>query len=186
MMIRFIESVRNSPGTWLFFVITSTFLTGSMVRQSSDCLKTASAKFGIVSFELAFTNENAAQIKSEWENIECGGSHSIIGLAKSNIFKDMFFLVAYSALFCVCVVLVSRKEFVYTQYLVLASMAAGALDAIENIFMLQYLGGNYVHPLLFGVPALVKFMIVSALVGYIVLALLARLYQKFNAVTKLS
>jgi hypothetical protein len=177
-MTRFFQSVRTSPGTWLFHTITLTLLTGSMLRYSGECLKTSHANLGIVSFELAYTVENASTIKTEWENLRCGENTPVVSSAKSNIFNDTFFIIAYTLLFCVCVVLVSKKDFGYTRFLVAAAILAGTLDAVENIFMLQYLNGNEVHPLLFGIPASLKFVILAILFLYVLIAIALRLYQK--------
>jgi hypothetical protein len=177
-MMRFFQSVRNSPRLWLFNTIVCTVMTGSMLRQSGECLKTPHAKLGIVSFELAFTTESASTMKTEWENLRCGENNALLQTAKSNISRDMFFLVAYTLLFCVCVVLVSKRNSIYTSFLVCAAILAGALDAIENVFMLQYLNGNEIHPLLFGIPAFLKFVILVSLFLYVLIALIVRLYQK--------
>jgi hypothetical protein len=177
-MTRFFQSVRNSPGLWLFHTIVCTLMTGSMLRQSGECLKTPHANLGIVSFELVFTTESASTIKTEWENLRCGENNTLLQLARSNIFRDMFFLVAYTLLFCVCVVLVSKRDFIYTSFLVLAAILAGTLDAIENIFMLQYLNGDEIHPLLFGIPAFLKFAILVSLFLFIVTTLVIKLYQR--------
>jgi hypothetical protein len=176
-MTRFFQSVRRWPHLWLFHTIVCTLLTGWMLRQSGECLKTAHAKFGIVSFELALTRESASSINTEWQNLKCG-EKNVVAWGVSNIFNDMFFLVAYTMLFCVCVVLVSKKDFTYTRFLVVAAIMAGTLDAVENVFMLQYLTGNEIHPLLFGVPASLKFLILGSLFLYIVTAVMIRLYQK--------
>jgi hypothetical protein len=178
MMTRFFQSVRSSPGMWLFHVIALTLLTGSMMRKSGGCLTTANAKFGIVSFELAFTHETASTIKIEWLTLQCGDM-PVMWSAKSNIFKDNFFIIAYTLLFSVSVALVSRKDFAYSRLFVVAAILAGMLDAIENIFMLQYLDGNEIHPMLFGIAASLKFTILTFLFLYVVFAIARRLYEKF-------
>ncbi|MBT1700201.1 hypothetical protein KK083_25155 [Fulvivirgaceae bacterium PWU4] len=194
MMMLFFNTVRRWPRTWLWLAIVLMVLTGFLVSWSGRCLKTTSAPFAIVSLELAWDQRDADTIRNEWQRASCShgniisdptvaapGDISVIHTAQKNILDDLWFLMAYTLFFIVCVVRidpfklpdqpVTRTTFVFVQL----ALVAGLLDAIENFFMWRFISGEDIPSDAFAFPATVKFLLVITLTGYILLYLLRRL-----------
>lgn len=196
----FFNTVRKWPRTWLWSAIVFMTLTGFLVSWSGRCLKTASAPFAIVSLELAWAQHDADTTRNEWRRAFCSngniildtavagpGDVPVIQMAQKNILDDLWFLVAYTLFFIVCVVRidpfelpnqpVTRRTFVFVQL----ALVAGLLDAIENFFMWRFLSGEDLPSYAFALPASVKFLLVITLSGYILLYLLGRLRSRVKS-----
>ena len=176
----FFSSVKNSPILWLVHVIIFTFLSGALVRKSGECLKTESAKYGIVSLELALSPEKANSIKTEWRKLVCHQDRTALELAHQNIIEDMFFLLGYSLFFAVLMVLIQKEKAITQKTILLIAFAlsAGILDLIENLFMLKFILGSEIDPMLFAIPASLKFLVIASLTVYLIRSLVLRVYQK--------
>lgn len=193
-MVLFFNTVRRWPRACLWSAIAFTSLTGFLVSWSGRCLKTASAPFAIVSLELAWAQHDADTIRNEWRRAFCSngnlisdttatasGAVPVIHMAQKNIMDDLWFLVAYTLFFIVCVVRidpfklqdqpVTKRTFVFVQL----ALVAGLLDTIENFFMWRFLSEEDIPSYAFALPATIKFLLVITLTGYILLYLLRRL-----------
>jgi hypothetical protein len=185
-MRRFLDFIRNNAAlslaiSGLFMIITAV----SMIH-SGRCLKTKNAPGGIVSLELAWNKLDAQQIRDEWRSGYCNGdvisfdvqqnaesSSLIVERAKENILLDFLFLIAYPLFFIVCIILLDvrreRGQLISKASKIVLSLAAssGFLDAVENVFMYQFLEGQSEMNFLFNLPATIKFLFVLVVVGYI-------------------
>lgn len=200
MMMLFFNTVRRWPRAWLWLAIVLMVFTGFLVSWSGRCLKTASAPFAIVSLELAWDQHDADTIRSEWQRAFCGngniisdpalaapGDVSVIHMAQKNILDDLWFLMAYTLFFIVCVVRidpfklpdqpVTRTTFVFVQL----ALVAGLLDAIENFLMWRFLSEEDMPSYAFALPATIKFLLVITLTGYILLYLLRKLRSRVKS-----
>lgn len=200
MMVLFFNTVRRWPRAWLWSAIVLTTLTGLLVSWSGRCLKTTSAPFAIVSLELAWRQHDADTIRREWSRASCNngdiiqntavtvpGDAPVIHTAQKNILDDLWFLVAYTLFFIVCVVRmdpfkfpdepVTGRTFVFVQL----ALVAGLLDAIENFFMWRFLSEEEIPTYAFALPATIKFLLVVTLIGYILLYLLRKLIARLKS-----
>jgi hypothetical protein len=162
-MEKFIGSVKTNPMAWFIGSILFMILTGALVWQSGECLKTPAAPYKIISLELAWSDQEARSIREEWKNSTCTDGAPVTAKAKQNIFEDIFFLIAYPLFISVCIVLAgSRKpggEIILRLAIYLA-IASGGLDLIENFFMYLFLEGNDLPSASFALPATIKFFLV--------------------------
>lgn len=191
------DEVRKRPRTWLLSVIVLTVVTGLLVGWSGRCLKTPSAPLGIISLELAWDQHQADTIRNEWNRAIYSEGEIIMDIAfvgydgvtvwaaaRKNIRDDIFFLIAYTLFYIVCVVRmdpsrlpgqpVTRRTFVFAHL----ALVAGLLDGIENFFMWMFLLGHDIYSYAFALPATIKFLIVLALTIYILLYLFRKLLSR--------
>jgi hypothetical protein len=186
-MKRFVNVIRNNPALSLTFATLFLLITPFRMVDSGRCLKTKLAPGGIVSLELAWSKVHAKNIRDEWRSGYCNGavisfkpqanvapSSTIINKAKQNILLDFFFLIAYPVFFVVCILLLDARSNYssdvdpISQIMLALAAAAGFLDAVENVFMYQFLNGSTDLNFLFNLPAIIKFLCVLAVIIYIV------------------
>lgn len=182
----FVNVIRNKAAFFLVCATIFMIVCAVSMIDSGRCLKTRNASLGIVSFELAWSNERAKQIRSEWESGYCNGDvisfnsqHNaepgslIIEKAKQNILLDYLFLFAYPFFFAVSIILLDRPNQVnlssMAKTMLTLAIAAGLLDSIENIFMYLYLTRSTESSFLFALPATVKFALVVVVIFYLIL-----------------
>lgn len=92
---------------------------------------------GIIAFELAKTIENANNMVAQWEALDA------VHLKKFSLFFDYIFIIGYAG--SLFIVLrewwrKSGKKWVY--YMSFVPIAAGVLDGVENLGLLQIVYGN--------------------------------------------
>lgn len=132
-----ISPERRRPA--LLGLVVATLGVSMLMRASGAALLNASAPAGIVSLELARTPARATQIMVSWVR------DGAIDAAISNVKLDYLFLLTYAptiALACLLamVSLEGRPRLAAIGPLVgLGSLLAGALDALENVGLLQML-----------------------------------------------
>jgi hypothetical protein len=141
---------------------------------------------GIVSFELAFTEERAAEIRGDWG--EAGRD-----AARTSLRVDFAYLLAYGAFLLLAVTATRdaarsrnwRRLAALGSPAVLAATAAPSFDAIENVWLLICLEGEGgdVAPLLGGLFACLKFAALAAALLYVLAGLAARLRDRRGART---
>jgi len=144
-------------------------------------LTTDHAAFGIVSLELARSPEVAGLVIGSW-------SPEQQAQAVAGVRWDFLWLIAYSttiSLACVWAAgVLGRSEFLTKIGLFLAWLIwlAALLDAVENVALLQMLGGSSVAfwPALSYWCAMIKFDIVILTLLYVVTGGLALLWQKMR------
>ena len=187
MLKRFVHIVRSKPALFLAFAALFMIVTAAQMIESGRCLKTKEASNGIISLELAWDKEHARKIVDEWRAGYCNGdvisfkaqehadpSTFIINKAKENILLDFLFLVAYPFFFVVSILLLDPRNAYSTevneisQIMIALSVGAGFLDALENLFMYQFLLGNTDLHFLFTLPATIKFLFVLVVIVFII------------------
>jgi hypothetical protein len=98
-------------------------------------LRNPAAPLGVVSFELARTQDRAEQILESWRGLE--------RTAERQLLIDFGFLIVYPALLALCCAMLSEAAAGRLQAVGVciswAVLAAGPLDALENIALLQML-----------------------------------------------
>jgi hypothetical protein len=139
---------------------------------------------GIVSFELAFTEERAAEIRGDW-------GEEGMDAARTSLRVDFAYLLAYGALLLLAAMATRdaarrrswRRLTALGAPAVIAAMAAPLFDAIENVWLLISLEGEggEVAPLLGGVFACLKFAALAAALLYVLAGLAARLRDRSRA-----
>jgi hypothetical protein len=194
MIKRFVNVVRNYPA--LSLALAALFMIVSAVKMidSGRCLKTKEASNGIISLELAWDKIDAKKIVEEWKTGYCVGdvisfkaqpnvdpSALILNRAKENILLDFLFLIAYPLFFVVSILLLDPRSSYSTQVdgtsqiMIALAIGAGFLDALENIFMYQFLVDNTQLHFLFTLPATIKFLFVLAVIVYIIVSFIKSL-----------
>jgi len=132
----------------------------------------------IVAFELAGSEERAAEILAEWGS--SGRDH-----ARSSLWIDFPFMLAYGA-FLTLAALATRdfarqhgRRALATAGVAapLAAAATAGFDALENVFLLLTLGGHggRAGPAIAAAAASVKFLLLAATIVYLLWGLASRL-----------
>jgi hypothetical protein len=187
MVKRFVNVVRNYPALSLALAALFMIVTAVKMVDSGRCLKTKEASNGIISLELAWDKSKAEKIVEEWKTGYCVGdvisfkvqpgvdpSALIVNRAKENILLDFLFLIAYPLFFVVSILLLDPRSSYSTevngvsQIMVALAIGSGFLDAIENIFMYQFLLDNTRLHFLFTLPATIKFLFILVVIVYII------------------
>lgn len=189
MLRRFVHIVRSKPALSLAFTALFMIVSAANMIDSGRCLKTKEAPNGIISLELAWDKDHASRIVEEWEKGYCSGdvisfkaqenanpSSLILNKAKENILLDFLFLIAYPLFFVVAILLLdprnaySSEVNANSQIMIALSVGAGFLDAIENVFMYQFLQDNTNLHFLFTLPATIKFLFVLVVILFIIVS----------------
>jgi pimeloyl-ACP methyl ester carboxylesterase len=128
----------------------------------------------IVGFELAFTEGRAGDILAEWDD-------AARDAARLSLWLDFLFLAGYGAFWSLAAAAMRDRArdalrprlAAARRVAVVAAPAAAACDAVENVALLLVLGGHggAAAPPVAGAFALVKFVLISFSVGYVVVAL---------------
>lgn len=187
MLRRFVHIVRSKPALSLAFAALFMIVTAANMIDTGRCLKTKEAPNGIISLELAWDKEHAKRIVDEWGRGYCSGdvisfkaqananpASSIINKARENIILDFLFLIAYPLFFVVSILLLDPRNAYssdvneISKIMIALSVGAGFLDAIENLFMYQFLLDNTSLHFLFTLPATIKFLFVLVVIVFIV------------------
>ena len=187
MLRWFVHIVRSKPALSLAFAALFMIVTAVRMIESGRCLKTQEASNGIISLELAWNKEHANRILEEWKTGYCSGgvisfkvknnvdpSSLIINKAKENIILDFLFLIDYPLFFVVSILLLDPRNAFSTevneisQIMLALSVGAGFLDAVENVFMYQFLQDNTKLHFLFTLPATIKFLFVLVVILFII------------------
>ncbi|HEY0654307.1 MAG TPA: hypothetical protein VGD65_14305 [Chryseosolibacter sp.] len=191
MLKRLVNVVRNYPALSLAFAALFMIVSAANMVDTGRCLKTKEASNGIISLELAWDKSKAQRIVAEWSSGYCAGDvisfkaqtgidpgALILNKAKENILLDFLFLVAYPLFFIVAILLLDPRSAysmdvnTTSQIMIALAVSAGLLDAIENIFMYQFLLDNTGLHFLFTLPATIKFLFVLAVIVYIIVTFL--------------
>jgi hypothetical protein len=187
MFRRFVHIVRSKPALSLAFAALFMIVSAAKMIETGRCLKTKEAPNGIISFELAWDKHQAHRIVDEWKKGYCSGdvisfkaqesansSSLIINKAKENILLDFLFLIAYPLFFVVSILLLDPRNAYsaevndISQIMLALAVGAGFLDAVENIFMYQFLLDNTDLHFLFTLPATIKFLFVLVVILFII------------------
>lgn len=160
---------------WLaaFWIATGALMAVLAVQGAP--LRTGAATRGVISFELTWGAERAAEVKRAWED----GPGDLIARAKRQIRIDFAFLAVYPlALSLVCARLSESPHDTLAPvgvFIAWAVLLAGPLDLVENLAMLRMLGAGVSGTMarLASWCAAVKFTLVFAALGYLVLQGLA-------------
>lgn len=125
---------------------------------------------GIVGFELAFTPERAALILTTW-------GQAGLDAARQSLQLDFLFMPAYAFCFFGFTLLSARATQSQIGYLLaIAPFGAWIMDAIENFALLNLvnspISATTLSPLVAGVAASIKFLLLVAALVYSVIAIL--------------
>lgn len=197
MIKALIQVVRNNPALSLAFAALFTIVAAVKMIDSGRCLKTKEAPNGIISLELAWDKQHANRIVEEWKRAYCRGavisfkaqanvdpSTMVIERAKENILLDYLFLVAYPLFFVVSILLLDPRNAYSTevnnasQLMLAFAISAGFLDAVENLFMYQFLIGNTKLHFLFTLPATIKFLFVLVVILFIIVSFIKSIVRR--------
>jgi hypothetical protein len=137
--------------------------------------------YGIVDFELAFSGNRAGMILSRWDR-------AAVDAARASLLLDFLFIPAYGVAFAGITSLLTRNRPASWQHtgrlLIGGVIAAALLDVLENIMLLYQLQGDVVRhipPLIAGISASIKFLLLGITVIFWIVAGLSRILQKDGA-----
>lgn len=173
----------SSSYRWPLFVFlligTALFIIWLSVQGKP--LRTEAAPSGVLSYEFAWTKPKADSILKSWA--------LIIETARNQLLIDFGFLVFYPLTLSLACAMLSGSKFnqmaVVGVFLSWAVLLSGFLDATENLSLLRMLatGGSDFLARLAGFCAGVKFALVYASLGYLVLQGLATWVAKLRGVS---
>ena len=161
------------------FLLAGTVLFACLLTCQGKPLRTDAAPKGILSYEFAWTKPQADSILSSWEKIK--------DTARQQLLLDFGFLVFYPLTLSLACAMLAGSKFnnmaAAGVFISWAVLLAGVLDAVENLALLRMLstGGSDFLARLAGICAGVKFALVYASLGYLVLQGLATLVTKLRA-----
>lgn len=176
------RAILTHKTVWLFATLLLMIITGAVVGWSGKCLETPSAPYGIVSLELAWADEEAQKLKTEWSEYTCKNNIPVVEQAKVNILWDFLFLIGYPLFLIVLVVLLGDYQragatSMLTPIGFYLAMAAGVLDGIENLFMLQFLRHKDWPAFSFALPANLKFFFIVVVVLIILVMFIKKIFH---------
>ena len=176
----FFNSVSSIPGIGIYFWSGIVALIG-VLAIGALMLKYVPTEHDIVSFEMTFSVEKMKKYLEDWVR------SAQIKLVIINTWLDFFFIVCYSATlfaFCRVIALVLHNmhvadAFTVALFISFLPVIAGALDMLENIFLLYLLyknkngvsDGSVGEIPVFGasIAAVVKFALVVITVTFLLL-----------------
>jgi hypothetical protein len=199
-MKNMLEKLREFPPKRILIIIaiasTITTIALFLEMRRIDALLMRSG-YGIVDFELAFKQEKAFDILTNW-------MPQSLGLARKSLMLDFIFIGSYSICFSCMTLLLSRTMHGKIQFLgflaTFLPFTAAILDVVENILLLCFLGyvvrGNRELILLIGtgdffsgtiiflagICASVKFFLLGTVFLFIVLGGGYALFRKFKSI----
>jgi len=166
--------------SWIF-LLAGTLVMMYLMMATGKTLKTTATPIGILDLEFAHNAGKVETILNAWS--VKGDSGSVIDDAKRNTYYDFIFLLFYSSfLFCSCKLLGKRSHSTPTfkktaNLFAYAALAAGFLDILENIGMLQILHGNISDSitLFTSVSAIFKWFLVILVLLFLLIRLISQL-----------
>jgi len=176
--------LAGSYGRWILGITgVAAVLLCLWLMYHGASLKTSEAPYGIVSFELCWTEGKANQILEEWEGERTA-------TAVSDLYWDFLFIPAYStaiALLCGCAATSAGVSWrVVLTLLAWLQWGAAILDVAENICLLQLLNTGTatspILPLIAGTCAAIKFLIVIPGLGFGLLVVVMQRKRGFTEV----
>ena len=162
---------------WLFLATLSLVLMVQL-RLIDGPLTSPDSPWGIVGFELAFTEVRAAELLSVWRSM------GVTESALVSLGVDVAFLLVYPFMFRSLVQLLRRDDGSAFQRfgarLSTAVLACIPLDALENALLWRELVAGATTPLALtaGVAASIKFLLVLVTAAWCVGALVQRLFPR--------
>ena len=162
---------------WLFLATLSLVLMVQL-RLIDGPLTSPDTPWGIVGFELAFTEVRAAELLSVWRSM------GVTESALVSLGVDVAFLLVYPFMFRSLVKLLRRDDGSAFQRfgarLSTAVLACIPLDAFENALLWRELVAGATTPLALtaGVAASIKFLLVLVTAAWCVGALVQRLFPR--------
>lgn len=154
---------------WMVFLglvlITVGFAYG--INRQGKPLSTDKLSKGILEIEFPWSTERASEVVSLWERKD------LLPVARKQVYCDFLFLVLYPlALSFACAWLAGSVPVKWGMPGVLVSwgvLLAGPLDAIENIAILNMLGGFQAAPVpqIATIAATIKFTLVFGAFGFL-------------------
>jgi hypothetical protein len=136
------------------------------VTTFNRTLENSVATRKIVSLELAWSQQRAAEVVASWNG-------SVKNDAIRSILEDNFFILGYSLFLAFCVLARNKGKTISKPSIVfLAIITAAALcDYIENFFMMSFIRSFDVYHLFFSLPASIKFGLLIIVAGYLIYTL---------------
>jgi len=133
--------------------------------------------YGIVDFELAFSGKQAGMILSQWDR-------EAVDAARASLLLDFLFIPAYAVAFVGITSLLTRNRSTpwrrAGRSLIGGGIAAALLDVLENLMLLYQLQGDVIRqipPLIAGVAASIKFLLLGIAVVFWLVAGIAYLLR---------
>jgi hypothetical protein len=171
-----------SPYRWALLIILFIAMVLFAIKLTSQGkpLRTSAAPNGILSYEFSWSRSQAELILRSWDSLK--------DVAKQQLLLDFGFLIVYPLLLSLACAMLAESPFnrmaVVGIFISWAVLAAGPLDAVENLALLRMLGLGPSGPLarLAGFSAGLKFLLVYSSFGYIVLQGLSTLIGKIREV----
>jgi pimeloyl-ACP methyl ester carboxylesterase len=173
--------------TWLWILGAASFALFA-VLAALDARMQEVGGWGIIDFELAGSEDRAAEIREDWED---EGRDA----ARLSLWLDFPYLVLYGAFFalvCAAVRDIARRQewrrlAAIGGPIVYFPIGAAALDAVEDVGLLLALDGRggSVAPSAAAVFAIGKFALINAAMLYVAVGLVRRAWRRFPRSSRL-
>jgi hypothetical protein len=168
----------------LIIAATGTLLLATLMKDQGAPLVTCNTPQGILNLEFAATPTSANAVVSEWQVAPCSNGRSLVTTAVANTKLDFVFIAFYVLFFYMTSLILGQslpgivgKLGLWLRW---ASVLAGLLDVVENLFMFKTLGGNITSMGTFAtaICAKIKFGLLAACLLYLLLGLVWLLFNK--------
>lgn len=110
--------------------LVSAYLTG----RAGACLKSEAAPWGILSFEVPWSEAEAQRILASWSGLRCGHQTGLEAALRS-IQADYAFIPAYCVFLSLLLLLLTPANFVSHRMWLTILWISGLLDIVENLLM---------------------------------------------------
>jgi len=172
--------MRVSP-KWLLFATGAALVIVLIIRGLFAGMETTmhtGSSYGIVDFELAFTGNRAGMILSRWDR-------EAADAARASLLLDFVFIPAYAVLFAGITSMLTRNRSAVwhrgAKWVIGGVIAAALLDVLENAMLLYQLQGDvirHIPPLVAGIAASIKFLLLGITVVFWIVAGITRLLRR--------
>jgi hypothetical protein len=123
----------------LSFVSLPAFLvSGYLTGRAGACLKSEAAPWGILSFEVPWSEPEAQRILASWSGLRCGNQTGLEAALRS-IQADYAFIPAYCVFLSLLLLLLTPTSFLSLRTWLTLIWISGLLDILENLLMSQVL-----------------------------------------------
>ncbi len=172
---------KSAPGGWAILLagIATVFMIAVMVKSGAP-LKTSVTPAGILHLEFAYTADQVQHVLAAWPS---GQNSFLINPARLNTWLDFAFILSYAILLyqlCLWIAFNHPKLYVIGKWMATSSLAAAALDVLENVGMLWSISGSIseTNSIFTFTCAAMKWLIVIFVLVFILVGTIAILVKK--------
>lgn len=119
---------------WALVSLPAFLVSGYLTGRAGACLKSEAAPWGILSFEVPWSEPEAQRILASWSGLRCGNQTALEAALRS-IRVDYAFIPAYCLFLSLLLLLLTPSNFVSHRAWLTIIWISGLLDIVENLLM---------------------------------------------------